>query len=1023
MTTDSQRSTFAMMFAFLFVASECLHGQVILDGDFRDIADHFKGALEHSVDRVPGRDGAAFRFNGTDSIIQLPGKEVINPHAGTIEMWVRSPEFLQKPAPVRMLFYEYLNHGRYFLAELHTPSKSKSQITSIYRRREIDKKMGRYEDYRFNFFPEDQGWREEDWHFLTWTWGSSRLKFYVDGVLQNSTEIALPFVNPVNPLFFGGTPKTGNGFLGDMDDIVVTKEERTAEQILNDFKFGFKAAQADAPLDNQQQRLQAVYFHEPPQIDGGIADECWSSASLATPFLSLKTGEQTPKSTRAYIGYDDTNLYVAFRCDEPHMDQRVAGEPGGDPFFADCVEFFLAPFGSDVPSYYQIALDYTGKSLATAFIEGTGADRRFDKSWKPNLKYAVSRAEADFWAVEMAIPLVSLAREDQVPLVSDWRVSFSRSLSNPKLFTSWSRGSKNYHDLKQFGLLSKIGLGVAASRSAVVKDFQISQLNTLAPIACLRLISRLDEPLSIVLNLTAEDNQARRLGGFCERVSLSAGESRELSLPFTLDNRGPCHFRLDMVDENKQNILWSSGNRLVIVPEPVEISLESPHYRRTLFSHEELHQVQGIVHFNLPAHDIRFLAGELNLKGPDGKVIHTQKCAATAHHEFVIDFPQQAQFGRYTIEFDGVDGTGNKLKAMTEIHSLVSIPGTTTVDASGFLTVDGKRFFMLGAPDLHIAIERHWMSLEDSKRCGFNFTGVLLSDIEEFSRKYQEYGYKLMAYIDPSYKVVYDQDWARLRQIMQDSSIRHPALFSYQSGDEILGRVSKETMVTAYKIISEGDPFHPVSFYENHTEYVIDSFDAADFGEFDYYPIVSEAPLIGIYNKLREQNSSEGSKPVIYVPEIFTARKWDKAAVEPTSYEQVEACAFLGIVAKARGIQWWRVHYSERHMFEWMMRTASRIKPLIPILLTDDLNEEAKSLSPGICVLSKKFEGQHFVIAVNANSFAVQGVRIQLPRSWNAGLVHEQNCDQPIRLDSEGVLLDDFSGPYGVKIYRVDSES
>lgn len=1020
------KKLFMLLVCAAFWFSGVVSAQTILDADQPGLAERIPGIRVNNVQRVAGREGKVFRFNGEDSYIHLPYAQVINPETGTIEMWVKSPDVVKKPLPIRMLFSAYYYHtegrGRFFLSEIHTPGLSKVQISSMYRRDSIDPKLGKYEDYRINFFPEQHGWQAKDWHFLAWTWGSGKFKFYVDGVLQEATDFPHPLPES-NGLFSIGASYQGlNNFRGYIGDIVITKNERSADEILNDFKFGFdpdrESSSEGAGDDSDRQSLQAVFFAEPPTIDGGVADAAWNDASLATPFHITKSGGPSPKDTRAYIGYDASNLYVAFKCHEPNMGGRVPGPEGGKPFFADAVEFFVAPFGADEEKYFQIAVDYTGKAVATAYIEGTGTDRQYDESWNPEIEIALTRAEADFWAVEMAIPIASLRVDGQTDFASDWGISFARTMMNPKVFTAWSRDSRSYHDLKRFGILKQIGDKLANSYSAVVNAFEIKNLETLESVLEMQVTSRADEPIDLVVELNVMDADRETVGALEEQVSLAAGETADLSLPFNLSQRGNLNYRVDIIDAGKKLLLWSSGNRFTTVPDEVEFLLDAPHYRDTIFSGIGDQFVAGTLRLNLPVSLAESVTGSLALQDPDGNAIHTAVVEGDASFAFSIDLPESSPFGEYTLVYTGQSPDSRSLEAKKTVRYLPSIPGTVATDEEKFITVDGERFFPLGTPDLRIAIERGWMTLEDSQRSGFNITATHLAEIDAFTEKYADYGYKIVAYIDPYYKVVYDQDWPRLHEIMQTAPMKNPSLFSYQSGDEILGRVSKDTMIKAYEIISEADPYHAVSFYENHTEFVIDSFEAADFGQFDYYPIVGQVEVINIYKKIRDQYAVPNSKPIVYVPEIFSAQKWDEAAVIPTFYEQIEICAFLGITAKARGIIWWRVHYAEKDAFDWAMRTAEKIHAIKPILLTDDLEVEAKSLTPGVCVLSKQHDGKYYVITANANEAGAESVRIELPPDWNAGSVREFYSDRSVDL-ADGAIVDRFSGPYGVKVYEV----
>lgn len=53
-----------------------------------------------------------------------------------------------------------------------------------------------------------------------------------------------------------------------------------------------------------------------PKLDGRLDDEIWTGASRLGPFQSFLTSPHPlTAQAKAYMAYDDTNLYVAFRCD------------------------------------------------------------------------------------------------------------------------------------------------------------------------------------------------------------------------------------------------------------------------------------------------------------------------------------------------------------------------------------------------------------------------------------------------------------------------------------------------------------------------------------------------------------------------------------------------------------------------------------------------------------------------------------------------------------------------------------
>ena len=59
----------------------------------------------------------------------------------------------------------------------------------------------------------------------------------------------------------------------------------------------------------------------PPVVDGNLDDSCWSPAAAGglPQLLEFRTGAAVQAATTAWLGYDDRNLYVAVRCQEPNL--------------------------------------------------------------------------------------------------------------------------------------------------------------------------------------------------------------------------------------------------------------------------------------------------------------------------------------------------------------------------------------------------------------------------------------------------------------------------------------------------------------------------------------------------------------------------------------------------------------------------------------------------------------------------------------------------------------------------------
>ena len=82
-----------------------------------------------------------------------------------------------------------------------------------------------------------------------------------------------------------------------------------------------------------------------PAIDGKLDEEAWQQAATLDDFRNAKNPVPAKAATRAKAGVVDGSLYLAFDCDEPHMEQLQANvkELNGPVPRDDSIEIRLAP--------------------------------------------------------------------------------------------------------------------------------------------------------------------------------------------------------------------------------------------------------------------------------------------------------------------------------------------------------------------------------------------------------------------------------------------------------------------------------------------------------------------------------------------------------------------------------------------------------------------------------------------------------------------------------------------------------
>lgn len=107
----------------------------------------------------------------------------------------------------------------------------------------------------------------------------------------------------------------------------------------------------------------AYHVREPIQIDGRLDEEAWQRSPRSPRFIDIITGARTIHDTRAAVLWDDTNLYVAYRIEEPFVRAKYTNQ--NDPIYYDNdVELFIA--GRD--AYYEFEINAFNTTYEVFFI-------------------------------------------------------------------------------------------------------------------------------------------------------------------------------------------------------------------------------------------------------------------------------------------------------------------------------------------------------------------------------------------------------------------------------------------------------------------------------------------------------------------------------------------------------------------------------------------------------------------------------------------------------------------------------
>ena len=166
------------------------------------------------------------------------------------------------------------------------------------------------------------------------------------------------------------------------------------------------AGQDGAPVDRVT--LRAVAVREPIRIDGRLDEPFYASTLPNTRLIQTepRAGQPFSEKTEFWVGFDERNVYVAWRCWESAPDRIVGTELRRDSNLIvtanDNVAFAFDAFHDRRNSVMFIVGPDGGR------VDGqVVSERQYSADWNPIWEVKTSRFDGG-WIVESAIPFRSL---------------------------------------------------------------------------------------------------------------------------------------------------------------------------------------------------------------------------------------------------------------------------------------------------------------------------------------------------------------------------------------------------------------------------------------------------------------------------------------------------------------------------------------------------------------------------------------------------------------------------------------
>jgi hypothetical protein len=167
-----------------------------------------------------------------------------------------------------------------------------------------------------------------------------------------------------------------------------------------------------APGWSAVETVHASKVTTPPVIDGNLDDPVWKTAPAFTDFKTFipDFGKVLPQQTKAWLAYDEENLYFAFDCQDPEPDKIKANVCARDAIVQDDWICLNIDSRFDQQGIYAFYINPLGIQMDTRFDAGK-EDPSVDLVW-----YSAGKLDNHGYYVEVKIPLKSMRFSTKDPV-------------------------------------------------------------------------------------------------------------------------------------------------------------------------------------------------------------------------------------------------------------------------------------------------------------------------------------------------------------------------------------------------------------------------------------------------------------------------------------------------------------------------------------------------------------------------------------------------------------------------------
>jgi len=700
-------------------------------------------------------------------------------------------------------------------------------------------------------------------------------------------------------------------------------------------------------------------------LDGKLDEPAWQQAQLSSPFVSLKTteGKEGPAKTQFRLLTEPQALVFGVRCDEPMMD-KLSDAPlphDGPVWERDCVEIFFDPTGKGF-DYYQLMIGAGNTRFDAYYIEGGNTNQPYNSIYES----AIFKG-ADFWSVEVRIPLSALDYTTSDQFADAWLMNVARERHPVMELTTWTPLRRGFHEIQNF---SRVGSLPKKDPRFDLRLASVSAFPTKVGDAY---------PTSLEFSVTATKNSAGSYtlsvsdaegGGLGEKkVTVAPGDSVVSIDNISFAALGKTALQASLLSDQRERIAgaWFYP-RLEYVP--LRVDVREPFYAHCIFHDRNLKRIAGTVEVNLPADQLRGAQLRVSLKAGEEVVASSSPKLLNRKADFTFD-ASKLSVGDYLLVTEVVTGGKALAKQVDTIRKLGSLQAGTSVriDENLNLIVDGKPMYVrswYGGEGYTVSQQLLKSSPHPNSQWvnAFNcYVGVEAERIDAGERD------RIKTDVMPSDKV-----FDGMRKTIEAQKSNPKLLWWYLADEPECRGLSSVYLKHQYSFIKKLDPYHPVMIISRSPEEYTQCADILNPHPYLNPTIDSQGNRsMRSPRQISKQmqtvlSAGKGRIPAWCTPQAFSYGFADPSARCP-NFTEYRCMVYAAVVNGAKGF----TPFAYFGHFETMeLRTAvdfvyGELADLEGFLLNTEKTSPVKVVSAedGVEACVRKLNGKPVLIAVN----------------------------------------------------------